>query len=180
MTLASEMDWQNLVVLAGALVFMAFLLWRMRPVRKGLGVVGSMAKNTMQARAKARDAAQPRERAAILHAAAAEIASQRGGAFAALSLFLRALRADPSWPEPIEGLRKLLWLRRPHALERLLWKRLGSSSWQGEQRPVACASARVLSDLYRARLHNRSRAAVFSKVAESLQAAKSGGPQDNR
>ncbi|MBI5532570.1 MAG: hypothetical protein HY898_07635 [Deltaproteobacteria bacterium] len=174
------MDWQNIVVLAGALVFMAFLLWRMRPVRKGVGAVGSLAQSAMQARAKAREATSPRERAMVLHQAAGHLSTQRGGGFAAMSLYFRALHADPTWPDPIEGLRRLLWFRRPRSLERILWKRLSVAPWQGEQRPVAAAAAKALAELYRSRLHNRSRALVMGRIAAELMAGPAAGSHDDQ
>ena len=174
------MDWQNIVVLAGAVVFMIFLLWRMRPVRRGVGAMGAMAKSTMQARTKARLATTPRKRAEVLSEAAGQLGAQRGGGFAALSLYLRALHADPTWPAPIEGLRKLLWFRRPRSLERILWKRLSHTPWEGDQRPVAAAAAKALAEVYRARLHNRPRALVLARIAAQLQSPASKEPGDSK
>jgi hypothetical protein len=159
-------DWQNIVVLAGAVVFAIFLLWRLRPVQRA---VGTMAASTLQARLRAREAKTVRERARILTEAAAQLAGQRGTTFAAMSLLLRALHADPSWPDPIDHLRTLLWFRRPHALERILLKRLARSDWDADHRAVAVASARILSDLYRARLRDRVRAQVFERLAERIE-----------
>jgi hypothetical protein len=166
-------DWQNIIVLAGAVVFMIFLLWRMRPVRRGAVQVGDLARHTLQARLKARDATSPRQRAQVLCDAAVQLAKQRSSRFAALTLFLRALHADPTWPEPIEHLRKLLWFARPRALERILWTRLARASWHDEQRAVALAAAQSLAELYRARLRERSRAVVLDRVAASLRAEPS-------
>jgi hypothetical protein len=167
-------DWQNIVVLAGSFVFLVFLFWRLRPMGKGIRAVSTVAKRTMQARAKAREVKTPRERAQILCEAGAQIATERTGALPALSLYLRALRTDPTWPDPIEKMRKLLWFQRPGALERILWKRLGSSSWTGAERQVAQHSARVLADLYRSRIRNRPKAAVLGKIAASLEEAVEG------
>jgi hypothetical protein len=92
-----------------------------------------------------------------------------------MSLLLRALHADPTWPEPLEQLRKLLWFRRPVALERILWKRLARAGWDTDEKAVAAAAARALSALYRSRLRDRSRARVLDKLAERIDPA--GGSQ---
>ena len=167
--LGAMMDWQNVAVVAGAVVFAVFLLWRMRPVRLGVSAVRRSTVDTMAARVQARSAPDARSRARILCDAARRVGGQPGGASAAIGLFLRAMKADPSWPEPVSCISSLLGHRRPHDLERILWRHLGSCSWaDGGQREVAAACAHALAGLYRGRLKDRSRASALHKLAAEL------------
>jgi hypothetical protein len=161
-------DWQNIVVIAGAVVFALFLLWRMRP---GVGArsVRRVAREAIQARARAREASNPRDRSRALCDAADAFADQPTGLWPAVGLYLRALRADPTWTEPVERLRALLFRRRPRALERILWRRMSVIPWNAENRAVVALLANTLSDLYRSRLRSRARAIVLDRLARELQ-----------
>lgn len=163
-------DWQNIAVITGAVVFVIFLLWQFRPMRLRLGAAPRVAVDSMAARLQARSAPDARTRARILCEAAQKAAAQPGGVSAAVGLFLRSMMADPSSPEPIECIRKLLIGRRPRALERILWKRLAVAEWDGDQRAVAAACATGLHDIYASRLHDRARSAVMRKLAAQLGA----------
>lgn len=161
------LDWQRILVLAGTAVFLLFLVWRMRP---GFRVRAArvLTVSTLQARAKARAATSPRDRAAALCEAGDTLASGLRSPWPAIALYMRGLRADPSWPEPIHKLRELCWEKHPRALERILWRRLASVPWEGSTRPTAAAVAQALADLYGMRLRNRVKAASLANVAREL------------
>lgn len=164
-------DWQNIAVVTGAVVFVIFLLWQFRPVRLRFGAAPKAAVDSMAARIQARSAPDAKTRAKILCDAAQKAAAQPGGVNSAVGLFLRSMMAEPTSPEPIECIRKLLLGRRPRALERILWKRLAHAEWEGDQRAVAAACACALHDVYAGgRLHDRSRATAMRKLARQLGA----------
>jgi hypothetical protein len=161
-------DWQNIVVIAVAVVFGLFLLWRVRP-GTGARSVRKVARDAIQARARARAASNPRDRARALCEAADVFADQPSGLWPAVGFYLRALRADPTWTEPVDRLRALLFRRRPRALERILWRRMSVIPWNADTRPVVASLAGTLSDLYRTRIRSRARAVVLSRLAKELQ-----------
>jgi len=156
-------DWQNITVVSVAAVFVLYLAWRMRPVLRPR-TVRRVVLGVAEARAKARAASTPRGRAEALTQAGDLFASERGGALAAAGHYLRAMRADPAWVEPINRLRSLLWDDRPRMLERILWRRLAAVSWDGDTRGAAAECLRILAELHRTRLRDRIRAQVFSRA----------------
>jgi hypothetical protein len=82
------------------------------------------------------------------------------------------MRANPSSSEIVERAAKGL-ARRPHALESLLWRRLGAEPWTGNARPAALAALRHLVGLYAGPLHHgtRARALEFALAALAPEAA---------
>ena len=156
-------DWQNIAVVVVAVVFVAYLLWRMRPVLRPRAV-GRVVRGVAEARAMAREAKTPRERANALCHAGDLFAAERGGGVAAAGHYLRAMRADPAWIEPIDKLRTLLWQDSPRMLERTMWRRLAAIPWEGETRDAAAQCLKILAELHRTRLPDRTRAQVFSRA----------------
>jgi hypothetical protein len=161
------LDWQNIAVIAGAIVFVAFLVWRMRPVTHTRGIRRA-AGAALAARERARAARTPEQRARALCDAGDAFAAERGGSLAAVGHYLRAARLAPAWPEPVARLRALLWSRHPGLLERILWRQLAGSTWSGQTRPVAALAASTLAELYRSRIRSRSKAAALERLAALL------------
>src|SRR4051812_44085755 len=92
------MGWQ--VVLAGAAVlFLGFLLVKMRPGRPRRGSLGA---EVIAARARAHAATTPRARAEALSEAATLAVHDGARWTAAAGMFLRAMKADPTWSEPVQ------------------------------------------------------------------------------
>jgi hypothetical protein len=58
--------------------------------------------------------------------------------------------------------------RRPHALESLLWRRLGAEPWSGPSRNAAVTALRELADLYEGPLRNRARARAFDHALVAM------------
>jgi hypothetical protein len=58
--------------------------------------------------------------------------------------------------------------RRPHALESLLWRRLGAEPWSGLSRNAAVTALRELADLYEGPLRNRARARAFDHALVAM------------
>ena len=161
-------EWQDVAVVAGSFVFVLYLLWQMRPVFRRRAVNG-LASAAWDARVQARAASTPRARALAFCSAGDAFASQRGGLLVAVAHYLRAMRADRLCTTPLDKLAALLRSRRPRLLERILWRRLGSTEWQGESRAVALHCARLLSELYRHRLRSRTRAQAFDRIIAELE-----------
>lgn len=146
-----------------AVVFAGFMVWRMRPA---LGPGRRAGRAALRA-AKERiaTAGTPKERALALCDAGDACASALG-ATSAVGYYLRAMRADPTSAALVERAAGGL-VRRPHALESLLWRRLGAEPWSGAPRGAAVIALRELAFLYDGPLRNRARARAldFALVA---------------
>ena len=155
------------MVLAGvAVLFLAFLLWQMRPGsprRRGLGV------EARAARERARSAATPRARAEALCEAGALAVKDGARWTSAAGSFLRAMNADPVWPEAVEQLAVAFRRRRPRLLEKILWRRLGNLPWDDAHRAVLLAIVSTLRHLYEKERRDRIRAAVFRRLETRFQ-----------
>src|SRR6516225_8134866 len=101
--------WQ--VALPGvAVLFLAFLLWRMRPGRPARA---ALAPDVKAARARARAATTPRARAEALCEAGTLAATPPARYLASAGFFLRAMNADPTWPDAVPRLVTAFRRRRP-------------------------------------------------------------------
>lgn len=155
--------WRTL--LAGvSLLFLVFLVVQLRPVR---GRRGGLNGEIRAARQRARAATSPRAKAEAL-CEAASIAAKKLFQRSAAGLLLRAMRADPAWPHPIELATSTLQARRPRLLERLLWKRLSDLPWDDEHRAAVTAAALALRDLYRHKLRDSARAEFLERFTNTL------------
>jgi hypothetical protein len=175
-----SLPWPSLLVVVSVLVFMAFLIWKLRPLppldvalgaprRVGAGVAKDAIKETVRReRAHARDAQTPRARAEALLAAGRASALLDDGSTAALGLYLRSLRADPTYCEPLRALADLLHDERPELLETVLWRRLAQLSWSGETAPATRCAVEALVKLYRKDLRHRERAIALQKLLATL------------
>lgn len=155
------------LVLAGvAVLFLAFLLWRMRPGTPRRVAIGAEVR---AARARARAASTPRARAEAL-CEAGELAVKDGARWtAAAGSFLRAMNADPTWPDAVSRLVAAFRRRRPRLLEKILWRRLGHLPWDEAHRPVLLIVASTLRQLYEKERRDRVRAAVFRRLEATFQ-----------
>jgi hypothetical protein len=141
------------LVLVAAL-FAGFMVWRMRPALGPSRGVGRVALRTAKERLEA--ATTPAARAlALCDAGDACVASLR--TTSAVGYFLRAMRTDPTSAALVERAATALE-RRPHALESLLWRRLGAEPWSGASRGAAVMALRELAFLYEGPLRSRARA----------------------
>lgn len=152
-----------------AIVFLAFVLYRFRPaiaLRKG----GSGARAALrEAKARLERATTDDERALAL-GDAAEASAKRGETTGAIGYFLRAMRLAPGSTELVDRAAASL-ARSPHALETLLWRRLGAEVWTGPTAPPAHAALRHLAQLYaQGPLRHSVRARAFANLLDALGA----------
>jgi hypothetical protein len=180
--LSAYVTWQTVTVVGAAALFAGFLIWKFRPtfplprlsrlVRRRRAAPRDVAGVKAQIgllREDARRAKTRRERATALAQAASLASSVPEGMTSALGLYLRAMRADPTFGEPIRGVSSLLRKERPELLESLLWRRLSHMSWDGDTREAARCAVQGLGGLYRRELRHRDRARVMQKLAARLE-----------
>jgi hypothetical protein len=161
------MAWHHIVLVVLAALFALSLLLRYRP-RLGRRRQAVPDPGIAEARARARGAKSPVERAQAFVLVAQRTGKRASGITAATGFYLRALKADPTSCDAIAGLCSLLERRRPEMLEALLWRRLATVPWQGETLPVARAVAEGLARLYAGPLRGRDRALVLGRLAGKL------------
>jgi hypothetical protein len=120
-----------------------------------------------EARTRVESAATPADRARALCDAGDASGQTLGSPTSALGYYLRAMRTDPNSAEPVLRAARGL-VRRPRALEKLLWRRLGGTPWEGPSRPAAVAALTELAAVYAGPLRNRSRASAISHALAAL------------
>src|SRR4051794_10671227 len=118
------MDW-HIPLLVSALLFVAFMLWRMRPDFGSRAGNGATAATLREAKQRIESAKDDKARALALCDAGDACAQSIGRTTGAVGYYLRAMRADPTSAAIVERAAAGL-ARRPHALESLLWRRLGA------------------------------------------------------
>jgi hypothetical protein len=156
------LDWQ-IPLLVSALVFAAFLIFRMRPAV----TPGARASAAALTEAKRRiEAARNETARAMALADAADACASLGRTNSAVGFYLRALRSDPRSTEIIQRASNGL-ARRPNSLELLMWRHLAAHPWEGENRKAAVAALRVLGKVYgkRRRHHVRAQAIMHALAA---------------
>jgi hypothetical protein len=101
------------------------------------------------------------------------VLSLQGGArwTAAAGSFLRAMNADPTWPDAVAELVAAFRKRRPRMLERILWRRLGNLPWDASHREALLAITSGLRQLYEHPLRDPARAAALRKLEATFQEA---------
>lgn len=155
-------------VIAVVVVFVLFLLYRMRPV-----AMGAPRRELDQALAAARQrvgaATNPRERATAL-CDAGDVAAASRRYTAAAGYFLRAMRVEPTWPEPIGRAAEALG-RKPRMLEQMFVRQMSRMAWDDAHRPVVRALATTLVTLHERR-RDRVQAAIMRRVAALVDADK--------
>jgi hypothetical protein len=183
--LSAYVSWQSLTLVLAALSFAVFLVWKLRPTlslpRLSLPTASQRARPRDRATLKAeilafRDAARhaptARKRAEALAQAALLAAQAPQGITSATGLYLRAMRADPTFGEAVRGISALLRRERPELLEAVLWRRLSHLDWDGDTREAARCAVESLSSLYRRELRYRDRARALHKLALRLELPK--------
>ncbi len=161
------MDWHVPLAIA-TLVFFAFMVWRMRPAFLTEAGGRPLRAGLREARKLIDEAKTDEERALALCAAGDACAHALGRSTGAIGYYLRAMRANPASSEIVE--RAAVGLaRRPHALESLLWRRLGAEPWTGNARPAALAALRHLASLYAGPLHQGTRARALEFALAAMQ-----------
>ncbi len=150
-------------MVAVAMLFVVFLLAKMRPT---LAVRGALGAEVQQARARAYAAKDARTRSEALTEAGRLAASARRWT-AAAGFFLRAMSAEPTSADAIAQAAMALAPRR-HLLEKILWRRLAHLPWDDAHAPAARAAAVALAGLYQGKLRDRARAEVLRRLAERL------------
>jgi hypothetical protein len=157
---------KELSLAGAALLFLAFVVWRVRPGGGGRLVLGPGAR---AARDRARAATDPRARAEAF-CEAATLAVQDGARWtSATGFFLRAMSADPTWPGAVTALAGAFRRRRPRMLEKILWRRLAQLPWDDAHQGALHAIASSLADLYEHGRHDRTRAVAMRKLEATFR-----------
>jgi hypothetical protein len=164
-------SWQSLAVAAATVTFVAFLLWKYRPrfsADSPLQTLPRLNAEVSQARDLVRAAKTPEAKAAALLRTAQAAARHPDHLTVAMGYYLRAMRANPTSPEPVLGLCRLLEKNRPEMLEAVLWRRLAQLPWTTPTSPAARSAAEGLAALYGRKLRNRDRELALRKLAERI------------
>lgn len=164
------MDWQ-IPLIVSAVVFAAFLVFRMRPAvtPRARERAAALAVATKRIEASKDDAAR-----ALALADAADACAALGRTNRAVGYYLRALRSDPRSARIVERAAAGL-ARRPGALERLMWRHLAAHAWEGEGRDAALAGLRTLERIYSKQRRHRMRAQAIAHALAAL-AGVAGAP----
>jgi hypothetical protein len=162
------MDWQIPLVVS-AFVFVAFMVWRMRPAFGDGRTRGERARVLREAMDRIGEAKDDAARARALSDAGEACAGMVGRAGSAAQYFYRAMRAAPENADIVRRAARCLQTK-PHALESLLWRRLGADSWNTSTRAASLEALRELALLYRRSLRLRVRGKALSHVLAELGA----------
>jgi hypothetical protein len=159
------MSWQLPLVIA-AVLFAGFTIWRIRPAfRESRSTATS--RGALRDAKKRVEAAKAGEERALALCDAGDACAASFRTTSAIGYYLRAMRADPASSVLVQ--RAAMGLgRRPHALESLLWRRLGAEPWSGASRGAAITALRELADLYEGPLRNRARARAFDHALVAM------------
>src|ERR1700684_4339555 len=111
------MGGKELSLVGVALLFLAFVIWRVRP---GGGGRRALGQGVRAARDRARAASDPRARAEAFCEAATLAVADGARWTSATGFFLRAMSADPTWPGAVTALADAFHRRRPRMLEKIL------------------------------------------------------------
>jgi hypothetical protein len=159
------MSTESFLVVA-AVLFGGFMVWRLRPAWGGSRALGPARGALREAKKKLESAKTPVERAlALCEVADACAASLRANS--AVAYYLRAMRSDPTSSELVLRASRGL-ARRPHALESLLWRRLGAEPWSGRSKSAAITALRTLAAIYEGPLRNRARARALDHALAAM------------
>jgi len=163
------LDWQ-IALLVSAVVFAAFIVFKMRPAvtRDGRATAADLEAARKRVEAATDDAA----RGSAL-ADAGDACARLGRVNSAVGFYLRALRAEPTSAALVKRAADAL-TRRPTSLETMMWRLLAAQPWTGDHRPPAIAALRVLTDVY----GRRHRTQVKKQAIEHLLAALGEPPPD--
>jgi hypothetical protein len=160
----------SIPLVIAAIAFFGLVLWRVRPLgwtRRRRARREALVKVRLRIEA----ATDEHTRALALCDAADIMARTIAGTENATALYLRAMRADFNSAEIVERAAAGL-TTRPRALESLLWRRLGATSWTGSPNEAVRAALDALSALYRGRLKNAARARALEHAREAIALAR--------
>jgi hypothetical protein len=149
-----------------AVLFIAFLMWRMWP--GGLPQPALRA-DVKAARSRAHAATTPRARAEALSEAGTLAAGGVARWTAAAGFFVRAMNADPTWPDAVSQLVSAFRKRRPRLLEKILWRRLSHLPWDAAHRAALLVVTASLRQLYEKERRDAAKAAVLRKLEATFQ-----------
>jgi hypothetical protein len=171
------MDW-HVPLIVSALVFGAFLVWRLRPsFDEGSNAI-ERARALKEAKLRIDAAKDDAARAKALCDAGEACAVMVGRAGSAATYFLRAMRAAPESVEVVERAAKSL-ATKPLRLEALLWRRLGTEPWDGPARDAAIAALRELAFVYRRSLRYKVRGRALAQALAALGAPIPPEPEED-
>ncbi len=157
--------------LLGALLFGAFVIWKMwqgvRWSRRGAAGAGRVRKLRSELRAALREAGDERERAHVLRRAALTAMEELGRPDLAARWAGRAWRMDHSDEESLAlYVRALREAKRWRSMERLLWTRLAEAAPE-----IREALAGELADLYEGPLRKPERARALRALCRGERPA---------
>lgn len=157
------MDWQIPLVIS-AVVFAAFMIFRLRPVASGEGRASAAALREAKQRASA--AADDDARAAAL-ADAGDACARLRRFNAAVAFYMRSLRTKPASKTIAERAANAL-ADRPAALEKLMWRFLATTSYEPPTREAALVGLRALAQSYAKRPRFQPRQRALEHVLAAL------------
>ncbi len=165
------MTW-NVPLVVATVVFLAFLVWKLRPSLseggEGGGGGASGRRAALRAAKQRVEAAKTDEERGIALCDVGDIvAAGLARSESAVGYYLRAMRASPRSAELVTRAAKGL-ARRPRALESLLWRRLGAEPWRGGGEAAARAAIDELARLYAGPLRNAPRARAMENARALL------------
>jgi hypothetical protein len=159
------LDW-HIPLLVSAIAFALFLFFKMRPAVSADGRESAQVLRDAKQRIEtAKD--EPTKAKALCDAA--DACARLGRINGAVGFYLRAMRADPKSKEIVERAAGSL-VKRPRAIEKLMWRHLAAGPWTGEGREAALAALRALAAVY-GRRPNQPRARALEHAVAAL-----GGP----
>lgn len=161
------MDSWQIPLIISAVVFAAFLIFKMRPAVTPGARASAAALNEAKKRV---EAAKDDGARAIALADAGDASAKLGRTNSAVGFYLRALRADPKATAIIERAATAL-ARRSAALESLMWRHLAAHPWTGDHREAAIAGLRTLERVYRKKRRMHVRAQAIAHALSALGAS---------
>jgi hypothetical protein len=168
------MDAWQVALLVSAVVFAAFMVFKMRPAVTPHGRAKAAALES--ARRRIEEAKDDATRAVAL-ADAGDACAHLGRTNSAVGFYLRALRVGSGSTAIVKRASAAL-VRRPAALELLMWRHLAAHPWAGEHRAAALAGLRVLADVYGRRHRHHVRRQAIERALEALGGEDDSGKTD--
>ncbi len=161
-----DMTW-NLPLLLSAAAFALFFFWKFRPVFGG-NAGREVTRALTEAQKRIDSAVDAHARAEALCDAGDACLMTRRKRDSAIGYYLRAMRTSPESTDVVSRASKA-FVRKPRALESLLWRRLSAEAWTGPAKTASEAALRHLAALYAGPLRRKSRARAIKHVLDVLQ-----------
>lgn len=168
------MDWQLPVVVA-SVIFGLYVLYKFRPFFGEAGG-GAGRVDLREARARLTKATTDAERLEALLAAGDACARTVGLGGGASSYYFRAMRLAPSSDQIVEHAARHL-ARRPRILETLMWRRLGTEPWTGDQTKATRAALKQLIAIYTTKRRSALRARAMERALAALDVTEAKSPE---